>query len=268
MIPLLAREIRYSVPFMTSSEEQQLQNVRSLVQQAVASEPPPWDVTPGSEFAQDDALTEGLPVSAAANTALQVAHDHWQVLHTSLRGEYDAEVVLYLHGQYSLLRGAIENAARAVWLVGSEDRKVRITRRLAAKNYELNLRRRVMAKQEQADMSYYDHRLTNLQHLAAQAEVSLNTESSQYSQIVEKAGELIPGMGGSTASAVWGACSSLAHGDDASINMFEIEVQPPSGASTQVAQVNPSLSNLVFFVQVTHMMYEVGLQFYQQRTTV
>lgn len=260
--------IRYSVLSMTSGEEQQLYEVRSLVQQAVDSEPPLWNVVPGSELARDDALTEGLPVSAAAHTALQVAHDHWQVLHASLRGEHDAEVTLYLYGQYSVLRGAIENASRAVWLVGPDDHKVRVARRIAAKKYELELRRRVLAKQEQVDLSYFDQRLAHLRHLAAQAEVSPNTESFQYSKIVEKAGELIPVMGGATASAVWGACSGLAHGDDASINMFEIEVQSSSEGSTQVAQVNPSVPNLAFFVQVTHVMYEVGLQFYQQRTAV
>ncbi|GHC81229.1 hypothetical protein GCM10007079_20800 [Nocardiopsis terrae] len=152
--------------------------------------------------------------------------------------------------------------------MGPDDRKVRVARRLAAKQTELNLRRNVMAKQQEADLSYYDRRLADLRDLAQQADVSANSESTQYWQIVEKAGALIPAMDGATAGAVWGACSGLAHGDDASIGVFEIEVQPPSGESTQVAQVNPSIPYLTFFVQVTHMMYGAGLQLYQQRTTV
>jgi hypothetical protein len=42
-----------------------------------------------------------------------------------------AEVRIHTHAQSSLIRGAIRNAARAVWQVGPKDRLTRISRRLA-----------------------------------------------------------------------------------------------------------------------------------------
>jgi hypothetical protein len=66
-------------------------------------------------------------------SALVVAVDHARCLRRAVDGCADCapnEVTLLLNSYYSLLRGAMENAARVVWLLAPEQRSERVLRRL------------------------------------------------------------------------------------------------------------------------------------------
>jgi hypothetical protein len=97
-----------------------------------------WQAQAGSALAGDDAKTDPYQVSHAAWHALTVAVDHLHCLRNSLVADSDGDDLSMrihtqptTHGQSSLVRGAIENGARAVWLLGPTTRLIRVKRRLA-----------------------------------------------------------------------------------------------------------------------------------------
>lgn len=99
-----------------------------------------WIVQSGSPLAIDDAATAPYNLSHYAWNALTVAVDTLQCLRRSLlehAGTNQQKVVLHTHGQAPLLRGALENAARVVWLLGPDHRKQRVYRRLGLQAREI-----------------------------------------------------------------------------------------------------------------------------------
>jgi hypothetical protein len=93
-----------------------------------------WQAPAGSALAGDDAKTDPYQLSHAAWHALTVAVDHLHCLRNSLAGERENDrlsVRIHTHAQSSLVRGAIENGARAVWLLGPATRLIRVKRRLS-----------------------------------------------------------------------------------------------------------------------------------------
>ncbi|MET9664980.1 hypothetical protein ABZY19_06365 [Streptomyces sp. NPDC006475] len=88
----------------------------------------------GSALAGDDAKTDPYQVSHNAWSALCVAADHLHCFCSTLVGDMGSNeiaITLHTHGQYSLLRGAFENRARVVWILGPRQRLVRVQRRLS-----------------------------------------------------------------------------------------------------------------------------------------
>lgn len=81
---------------------------------------------PGSQLAKDDQLVHPYQISHAATGALVSAVDHMDALRTLVE---DAHVV-HARAPLTLLRGSLENASVAVWLLAASNRKERIRRRL------------------------------------------------------------------------------------------------------------------------------------------
>ncbi|MEN8652258.1 hypothetical protein ABCR94_17040 [Streptomyces sp. 21So2-11] len=93
-----------------------------------------WQVLPGSSLAGDDAKTDPYQLSHSAWNALSVAVDHRHCYRSTLVGDQqgtEISITLHTHAQYSLLRGAFENSARAVWMLGPSQRLERVQRRLS-----------------------------------------------------------------------------------------------------------------------------------------
>ncbi|GIF47531.1 hypothetical protein Afe04nite_20700 [Asanoa ferruginea] len=89
--------------------------------------------SPGSDLAEDDRLSHPFRVSHAATSALVVAVDHLDSLHRMTVACERCEpngMAFSVSAHWTLLRGALENSARAVWLLGPPDRAARVTRAL------------------------------------------------------------------------------------------------------------------------------------------
>ncbi|MFD3472824.1 hypothetical protein ACFWWM_42190 [Streptomyces sp. NPDC058682] len=100
----------------------------------------PWKPAAGSDLEDEDVAVAPYHLSHAAWLALTVAGDHLRALRTSVLTEESTDRVtatLHTHAQVSLARGVIENAARAVWLLASDDRLIRIQRRLALQKKDI-----------------------------------------------------------------------------------------------------------------------------------
>jgi hypothetical protein len=88
---------------------------------------------PGSSLGGDDRDTEPYQISHAATTGIAVAIDHLRCLLQSVvsgAGTPDVQIITRPWALYSLLRGAAENAATAIWLLAPRSRAERLTRRV------------------------------------------------------------------------------------------------------------------------------------------
>ena len=96
---------------------------------------------PGTDLAEDDRLSAPYHVSHAVARAQMVSVDH---LHALRRMTEDCSVCVpngmtfQVTAHWALLRAALENACRAIWLLGPESRSERVLRalRLQADNIE------------------------------------------------------------------------------------------------------------------------------------
>ncbi|MFP3965172.1 hypothetical protein SMC26_22855 [Actinomadura fulvescens] len=131
---------------MDSDEERDLRKLAALLDKAqqrreqTENDPNASNVAARSPLAGDDAKTHPFDLSGYAWHALTVATDHLECLRASVFGppvDGHIEARIQTHAQSSLVRGAIENGARAVWLLGPKGRPIRMTRRLALQRKEV-----------------------------------------------------------------------------------------------------------------------------------
>ncbi|MGW8526977.1 hypothetical protein [Nocardiopsis sp. NPDC055824] len=214
----------------------------------------------GSDLFQDDALAAPFSVSGGAHNALVVAQDHWQVLRSSLHGgsSNGQQVVnLYLQGQFSLVRGALENAARAVWILGPDERTTRVSRRLALKRKEYSNLKTLRSEEGQPDPDDDKRRLAKVSQADQRVGVSSEADYPSYRKIMKEAGRLIPGFGEMAAFSAWSRCSGLAHGDETALVNLETTA-PPSWEGVGEVQVDPSVRTLSLVVWAAGVMFERG----------
>ncbi|MFJ8112364.1 hypothetical protein [Streptomyces sp. NPDC096132] len=210
----------------TTGEDQYLRRILALLDGArpyedlIRSDSKGWQVQPGSALAGDDAKTNPYQVSHNAWNALSVAVDHLHCYRSTLVGEQkgsEVPITLYTHGQYSLLRGAFENSARAVWTLAPPKRLVRVQRRLSLQASEYRHSDHLLEVLQQQPRRSTDERMGQLTALIVaagtpQEEAKKALRSPSYKDIVREAGALTS-MGADQAEVIWSGCSSLAHGD-------------------------------------------------------
>ncbi|MGW7069395.1 hypothetical protein ACWGII_14435 [Streptomyces sp. NPDC054855] len=180
-----------------------------------------WVVAPGSALAGDDFKTDPYQVSHTAWLALTVAVDHLHCFRRTLVGDAakgtHTPITMHTHGQFSLLRGAFENSARAVWMLGPPTRLTRVQRRLSLQasdhrhsNHMLDL----LQSQQPRSTDVRMQRLTDLIIAAgtAPADAKKALGNPSPTAIVREAGSLAA-MGTDQAEVIWSSCSALAHGD-------------------------------------------------------
>ncbi|WP_406175270.1 hypothetical protein [Streptomyces sp. NBC_00996] len=197
----------------------QLENIKP--HEALTSTPSSaWDVQSGSPLAGDDAKTNPYQVSHLAWQALTVACDHVNCLRRSLIGDQQGDhitVTMHIYAQATLLRGAFENSARAVWLLAPRKRLTRITRRLALQRDSNKHSDRMHQLLGTTPSRTTTEREKQIRDLAVSAGICPSDVKKEltfgYKTMVQTAGDHLVGMGADQAEAVWSACSALAHGD-------------------------------------------------------
>jgi hypothetical protein len=90
----------------------------------------PSNVAARSSLAQDDARLDPYQMSHALTGALLVADDHLLAVRDLLIGDEGQPGRLHLYAPCTLLRGAVEGAATAYWLIEHKSRQERLLRRL------------------------------------------------------------------------------------------------------------------------------------------
>ncbi|MFJ7913069.1 hypothetical protein [Kitasatospora sp. NPDC096204] len=181
---------------------------------------PGWRVEAGSALAGDDARTDPYQLSHSAHHALVVAVDHLQALAALVSGTENAghrEMLLPTHAPFTLLRAALENAARAVWLLGPASRRERVHRclRMHFADLKSNAAKAELMGHALDGQEERQERIKNLLRTAGIPEGELSKGKLKmpgYGEIVRTAGTHTS-AGGERAELFWSACSSLAHGD-------------------------------------------------------
>jgi hypothetical protein len=178
-----------------------------------SGQPAPVD---GSDLTDDDSSLHPYQVSHAAWAAISAAVSHLGVLRDSLftrTGPANVTARLHTHGQLSLVRGALETASRAVWLLEPDDRQVRLLRRLQQEwdeSRQLEEVRREMCEPAKSKAE----RFAQLSPLAEQAGIdpAAIKDKAEYTTIVRGAArhtDIDPAV----TVVIWKAGSSLAHGE-------------------------------------------------------
>ena len=259
---------RDSVMAMNEAEDTDLRVVWETTRfRARSALPGQETVQPGSELHQDDALLHPFPLSAAAQTALSVAQEHWRVLLASLAGERSEGqqvVELHINGQYSLVRGALENATRAIWLLGPDDSQTRIVRRLKLKNQEFRKAVNLRREEGQPNAGRWEERRTTLAAIAHRAQVSFGNDRVTYTDIVKDAGDRTPGLGEVGAFSAWSRCSALAHGDETAFVNLDVERLSSEDGVTQ-ARVTGSAATLARYLWAAARLFDQGIELFHQR---
>ncbi|MFG3497931.1 hypothetical protein [Streptomyces sp. NPDC047928] len=236
------------------------------------SETEPWQVQSGSALALDDARTAPFQVSHSARHALTVAVDHMHCLRTSLfsEGSEGVSARVHTHAQYSLLRGVIENAARAVWLLAPDFRQLRIERRLALQAKEVKSSTRMHERLGVTPARSEVERLDELKGLLIASgtpttAIKQALSAPTYTDIVKCAGEHTP-LGETLAETVWSACSSLAHGDiTGTLGVLPREIVAME-QSVSVVRITGGVETMHYMAFVAVAILDHGFMLYRRRS--
>jgi hypothetical protein len=176
-----------------------------------------WRPEDNSDLAEDDRGAHPYGVSHAAWAAITATVSHLGCLRDSLfvqKGPGAFEVRLHTHGQFTLVRGALDNASRAVWLLEPDDREVRLRRRLQQDWAEVRNLEKVREEIGTPPAKTMDDRFAELCVLAQRASIDPNVikKTPDYTTIVRAAGRHVA-SGPNRTVVIWKACSSLAHGE-------------------------------------------------------
>jgi hypothetical protein len=263
---------------VNADEQQDLRKLLELLERAkpweelTGNPSDAWRVQAGSALAGDDAKTNPYQLSHAAWHALTVAVDHLHCLRSSLAGKLEGDrlsVRIHTHAQSSLVRGAIENGARAVWLLGPATRLLRVKRRLSLEAMEVRHSYRLRELAKAPAPRTQDQREKQLRDLAIAAgvpdpDVKKALKSPQYSDIVREAGDLTV-LGADLAAVIWSGCSSIAHGDlSGTLGMLDKEILARD-KGIAYTRVTGSISGLYWTTAGAVRMIEHGFNLYRQR---
>ncbi len=165
------------------------------------------------------------------------------------------DVQLHSYAQMGLIRGAVENAYCAVWLLGPPQRE-RVLNRLMLEWHELKPAHRLRELTRNTPPRTIEQRQQQLIELLLAADQELTGDVEQriavdvrsaikalrgfdYMTMVKGAGDLTPGVGPDLSETAWRMCSALAHGgSSATIGLLAKEVVEQSEPGVKL--VRPS----------------------------
>jgi len=230
-----------------------------------------WRPGEGSDLAGDDTSTHPYGVSHAAWAAILAAVSHLGCLRDSLfvRTGPDAfEARLHTHGQFALVRGALEDASRAVWLLEPDDREVRLLRRLQQEWAEVRDMEKVRQETGSPLVKSMDVRFAELSALAQRAnfDPKVIKKTPDYTTIVRAAGRHVT-SGPAMAVVIWKACSAIAHGElRGMLAYLTREVLGESSPGVALARVTSNILLLDVGVRAAIETTKAGFDLYVRRS--
>ena len=217
-------------------------------------------------------MTYPYHVSSSAWWAITAAVSHAICLRDSLFVWQDAThatVRLHTHGQLTLLRGALENASLAIWLLESDDQATRVLRRLQQERSEVKALEKMqtlmgsgsgrITTQERME------KLSSLAHSAGADPAKIKQGQPGYQDIVEAAGAHVP-SGPQTAAVVWKACSAIAHGEFRALpNYLTTEVLSQAAPGVGLHRVTANVQLTVVGTQIAIATTKAAFALYSRR---
>jgi len=166
----------------------------------------PHDAAPGSLLHIADAMTEPHQVSHLIGFLLHTAVDHLHAL-KSLMADAKAQ---HTFAPYTLIRGAIEAASTALWIVQDDDPRQVTHRALTLEYMNLGDQRRAVRTVD-PDAGYDEERLSRLREVLTRNDLTIQKVKNgpTVTRIISEAASHfdIP-----TSRLTWQMCSAAAHG--------------------------------------------------------
>ena len=235
-------------------------------------------LVPGSDLAYDDGRAHPYEVSYAAWAAMLAAVSHLACLRDSLfrwTGPDRVNAKIHTHGPFSLVRGALENASRVVWMLEPNDSDERLLRRLELEWKESGAQDAVRQLMGSPVKSKAD-RLEELVDLLPPAttdpdEIKLKQKAIKanpgYATIVEADGKYLR-SGSSPPKLVWQACSALAHGDyRGTLSYSDREVLAGQSPGIMLALITANVLLLTRGTQLAIETMQVAWRLYNRRAS-
>jgi hypothetical protein len=273
---------RVTLTELTPDEDQQLRDLIDALRVV-----PDWvrltsglqpRLVPGSELAYDDRRAGNYQLSHAAWNAMLAAVSHLACLRDSLFRSTSPDRVearIDIHGHAALVRGAVENASRVVWMLEPGDSDERLLRRLGMQWSESDSQASVR-KLMGLPVKTRDERLRELTDLLPPATTDPDQvkskrkaikANSRYSSMVEAAGKHLP-SGSSRQEFVWRTCSALAHGDFlGTLGYTDRKVLGEVSPGVMLANVSASVPLLTTGSQMAIGTMQEAWKLYARRTT-
>lgn len=228
---------------------------------------PNWaGVSQGSSLAHDDRKTDPFHTSHAVASAIHVSVDHAFSLQRLIEGCANCtpkQLTFGLNSYYSLLRGVLENAARAVWLLAPDSQPDRILRRLRLHADNLRNSDKAAIAMGTTAPKPLPVRLDRIREIADLAGVDGRSAIGRVGniEIIQAAGEYIAGDGGGRhTEALWRACSGAAHGDVwAGLSLHDKRVVSATGKVNTI-QMTAGTELLTKFVTETFAVLHVAFR--------
>ena len=196
---------------------QALETVSRWESDVTGSQAGAWQTAAGSKLETDDKLAHPFNVSPVPRSAITAAVSHLGALRDSLfqsTGPDEVRARIHAHGQLTLVRGALENASMAFWLLEDDQSVERIVRRMQEDWEEvrqLEVVRSEVGSASPKTMADREQEMTDLL-VKVGGDPSRLKKRPGYGEIVKLAGASQP-TGAKTALVIWKACSSVAHGE-------------------------------------------------------
>jgi hypothetical protein len=223
----------------------------------------------GSELDHDDRRSSPYQVSHAAWAGVAAAVDHLACLRDSLfhsAGPAHLEARIRTHGQFSLVRGALENASRVVWMLEPDQADERLLRRLRLEWAESGMQAAVSELTGAPARNRDDlfSRLTALLQTTG-LDPSKIKSRADYRTIVRAAGTHLA-AGSTRHEVIWRACSALAHDDvRGTLGYPAGDELPGQGPGIARAQVTGSVPLLTTGALVAIQTIQVARRLYGKR---
>jgi len=231
-----------------------------------------WQAAVGSDLAADDEFSHPYDVSLASWAAIVAAVSHLGTLRDSLFhrvGPNEVKVWLHTHGQLTLVRGALENASMALWLLESDVSVERILRRIQkdwAERRELDIAREEINIPSSKSMQEYEREVSDLLARIGADPVMLK-ERTGYGKIVKTAEAHVPAGPKTGALFLWKACSAIAHGELRGMIAYLNKRQGGSPSpGTQLYQITASVELLVDGSMAAIASTKAALALYSKRS--
>jgi hypothetical protein len=257
-------------------EQQELRRLKKSLAQVdewlPRTDPAALNHSPHSPIAGDDRKTNPFQTSHAVASALLVAVDHAHALRRLMEGCEKcnpSELRFLLNSYYSLLRGALENASRAIWLLAPERRSERVLRRLRLQADNIvnsNSAASLLGATPNRPKSV---RLDRVREIADRAGVDPDQAVRRpvNREVVRSAGSYI----GKSVShedhieALWRACSGAAHGDTwAALSLHDKEVME-RGQGIVLANLTASTRAVSIFTDETFIVIAAAFHLFDVR---
>lgn len=227
---------------------------------------PGWGTAePGSPLDGDDRKADPFHVSHAVASAIHVAVDHADALRRVITGCDTCnpqQVTLGLNSNYSLLRGALENAARAVWLLAPSARSERVLRRLRLQASNVLSSDKAARAIGDTMHNARNDRLARIREIAARAglDAQLAVKPPPSLAAIHTAGEYISRDEGAAlhTEALWRACSGAAHGDTwAGLSLHDNDIVSRDG-NVAILQITAATSLLTTITTETFVVIDAA----------